>query len=430
MNQAQISPSVLDNVIDAPPSKSYTHRAIFAGTIARGESIIRNCLICKDTIATVKACKSFGADIVPKEQTFSVYGRGELITPTDVIDVGNSGTTLRLATGLSCHVRDGYVVLTGDESIRARPMKPLLDALKSLGIECWSARNNGSAPVIVKGSTLKGGDISIDGRVSSQFISSLLFTASKSSNPIRIRVEEGAVSKPYIDSTIRVMKDFGLRIERDQYSSFEVYGLEYLRPSKFVVPGDFGLSAFLLAGAALTEGKVTVNGLDFSMPQADRAIVDVLEEMGVRVVVDESNGRVTAEGQGRPLAGNFQLGDSPDLLPVVALLASKAEGVTEIRGVAHARFKESDRIMILARELKKLGIKVKELDDGLIIEGNNEVRGGSLDPDGDHRLFMAFCVLGLVCEEGCRVEGVESMYVSYPNFLSDLEKLGGKVEEI
>lgn len=430
MNQARVSSSSLDGETEAPASKSYTHRAIFAGTIARGESIIQNCLLCKDTIATVKACKSFGADIVPKQQTFSLYGRGDLTTPTNVIDVGNSGTTLRFATGLACHVRDGYVVLTGDESIRSRPMKPLLDALNSLGIECWSARNNGSAPVIVKGGTLKGGEISIDGSVSSQFISSLLFTASKSSNPVRILVEGGCVSKPFIDSTIRVMQDFGLKIDRDQYESFEVHGAESLRPSKFIVPGDFGLSAFLLAGAALTGGKATVKGLDFNMPQADRAIINVLEKMGVRVVVDESNGSVTVEGQEGISAAHFQLGDSPDLLPVIAALASKAQGVTEIHGVAHARFKESDRIMILARELKKLDIHVRELDDGLVIEGKKELRGGTLNPDGDHRLFMAFCVLGLVCEEGCRVEGVDSMYVSYPNFLTDLAELGGRVEEV
>ena len=428
--QVLVRPSVISGKLRAPPSKSYSHRAIIAASMTDGECVIENVSKSDDVLATINACKKFGASIAEEGDKLIVEGFSTPKAPDDVVNVQNSGTTLRIMTGVSCLVQSGYVVLTGDESIRRRPMQPLLDALNMLGGECWSTRLNGCAPIIVKGGGLKGGNAWMTGRTSSQFVSSILFSSPKALSDTTLTIQGELVSKPYVDASINVLERFGVRIEREGYRIFRIPSQQNFKPTCFVVPGDFGLASFMMAAALMTNGSVTVEGLSQDLPQADAAIVDILIEMGADVKLDYDSGRVSVSGGGKLRGGSFNLSDSPDLLPVVAVLATKCEGTVEITGVEHARVKESDRVSALAHALSTIGMNVREMVDGLSITRGKLVNHALLDPKGDHRLFMAYCLLGLILEEGCTVLGAESASVSYPNFLRDLTSLGAKLELI
>ena len=397
-----------------------------AALLSDGVSRVSNPLRARDIDATLRACRMLGATIVKSGEDVEVFGGG-LRLPEDVIDVGNSGTTLRFFTAISALAPEGFVILTGDESIRRRPMQPLLDALRLLGVECWSSRLNGCAPLIVRGGGLRGGEASIEGGVSSQFISALLLASVRSRDGVSLRVEGDPVSKPYIDATIEVLRRFGFRVEREGYELFRVEGGQRGEAACFKVPGDFGSASFLMAGAHLTEGEVKVNGLDLELPQADAAILDVLKAFGSEVEVGAGGVRVVGAGGGG--GGELDLRDSPDLMPVAAVMAAKSPEETLIKGVGHARFKESDRISTTALELRKLGVEADVLPDGLRIRGRRALEGGAtLESHGDHRLFMALTVLAASTKRGCKVRGAEWAEISYPDFLNDLRSLGARLE--
>lgn len=430
MNRLHVRPSAVSGRVDAPPSKSYTHRAFAISLITDGESIIRNPLISGDTLATVRICKQLGAEIVEEKDNRIIVRGGRICLPDDVLNAENSGTTLRFFTAVSSLAPPGHVILTGDDSLRRRPMQPLLDALRMLGVECWSSRGNGCAPIIVKSGGIRGGETIIRGDVSSQFISALLIASTKAEKHTIIKISEGPVSKNYIDATIEVLREYGFKIEREGYSVFTVNPGQSGCPASFKVPGDFSSASFILAGAYLTRSRVEVGNLDLTLPQADSVILDILKEFDVKVkIVDEV---VSAESSGpSPRDRIFSLRDSPDLVPVVAVMAAKTPSRTIIRGVKHARFKESDRISCTADELLKLGVEVEVFEDGMKITGREELEGGvELDAHRDHRLFMAFTILAASTKKGCVVNGLKWAEISYPNFLSDLEKLNVSFKEI
>lgn len=426
----RIYPSALSGKIKAPPSKSYTHRAIALATLAEGVSKIENPLVARDTIATFNACRSLGARIQEQNGFLETFGRTALDVPDDVIDVENSGTTLRIMTAVSSLIPKAFAVLTGDSSIRRRPMQPLLDALTALGSECWSARGDGRAPIIMRGGGLRGGQVTIRGDISSQFISALLIASPKAKSETSVEVVDNIVSRPYVDATLETMTLFGLKVVRDSYNFYKVPERQEYRPAHVRIPGDFSSAAIVLSGAILSGGHVSIEGLNTTLPQADRVFVDFLKRMGGDVKVDHATKTVTVGSSDALSGGMFDLSDSPDLLPVMAALSVKCEGEVSIVGIRHTRFKETDRIAILTQELSKLGISVKEGKGSLTIRSNRELKKRILDSHGDHRLFMVFCILGLASQEGLIVEGLETSDISYPNFISDLQKLGGKIEVI
>ena len=428
MVKVRVYPSVLSGRIRAPPSKSYTHRVVVMASLAYGISKIENPLVARDTVATFNACKAIGATVHDKSGMLEISGTSTLSVPDDIMDAKNSGTTLRIMTAVSSLIPSGFAVLTGDSSIRRRPMQPLLDALTALGSECWSARGDGRAPIIVRGGGLEGGRVAIKGDVSSQFISALLIASAMAKNETSIEVMDNLVSRPYVDVTLETMKKFGVKVQRDGYGFYKVpEGQEYV-PTSFSVPGDLSSSAIMLAGATLTGGHVSIEGLDPDFPQADWAFTDFVKRMGAKVNVDRNAKTVTVSSSNKLNGGTFDLSDSPDLLPVMAVLATKAKGDVSLVGIGHARLKETDRISILAHELSKMGVSVKEGKDSLTIRSHREVKKCVLDSHGDHRLFMTFCAIGLGTPEGLAVEGLETSDISYPNFIADIQRLGGKIE--
>lgn len=428
MKIALVRPSTISGEAVAPASKPYTHRAYAAALLSEGVSRIAYPLRSGDTDATRRACVLLGAGIEDEGDLVSVRG-GVFRTPDDVIDVGNSGTTLRFFTAISAHAPGGYAILTGDDSIRRRPMEPLLKALRMLGVECWSSKLDGTAPIVVRCGGIEGGEARIAGGISSQFISALIYASTRSRRGARIVVEGEPVSRPYIDASLEVLRRFGFRVEREGYSLFEVEGGQGGRPCEFRVPGDFGSASFLMEGACLTGGEVVVRGLSPDLPQADSAIIGILESLGCGVEV--SGDFVRVRGAERIHGGEYDLRDSPDLLPVVACIAARSREETVIRGVGHARFKESDRVMVMAGELRKLGVEAEPLPDGLRVRGRERIEGGCvLDPHGDHRVFMALTMLAASTERGCAVRDPEVSAISYPQFLDHARSLGLRVEVV
>lgn len=425
----KVNPSSIKGQITASSSKSYTHRAVLLASLCDGKSVIENPLLSRDTLATIQACKSLGVSI-SMDKLMIINGKSPLKVPDSIIDVENSGTTLRLISSMAALTTKGYSILTGDNSIRNRPMQPLLDALSSLGVKCWSSRLNGYAPLIISGGGIQGGKATISGRVSSQFLSSLLISTPLAEKKTIIHLEDKLVSRPYVDATLKIIEHFGGKIIEENNKSFKIPPLQNYIPNSFKVPGDFSSASFILAGGALSDGYVSVDGLDFQLPQGDKYIINILQQMGADVIVNKEKGNIIVQGTNNLGGGYFDLSNSPDLLPVVAILACKGKNEVFIRGVKHARFKETDRIAVLAKELPKLGVSVKELEDGLNIKGTKNLKPCTLNACGDHRMAMAFTIIGLSSKEGCRINGFESIDVSYPKFEEDIHSLGGKLEKI
>lgn len=414
----------LEGTIQAPPSKANTHRALIASSLAEGRSTIENALICEDTLATAEVCSMLGAEMRKVRNGFTVEGAPNPTTPEDVIHCQDSGSTLRFATPL-CALTDGISVLTGNEGLRRRPMEPLLAALGQLGVRCYSARADGRPPVIVFGGGVGGGTASIRGDVSSQFISGLLFGAPKAETDTEIVVTTQLESKPYVAMTLAVLRDHGVKVRPSSgYRQFTVpCGQDYL-PFNHVIEGDYSSAAFLLAAASITKSRVNITGLSKETLQGDRLMVEVLREMGAQVRVGKDH--VEVQGDPQSLKGTkIDARDVPDLAPVCAALACLVRGRTVISGGRRLRFKESDRIASLSSELGKMGCRITESDDGLVIEGGNMLHGAELDSHNDHRVAMACAVAALGAEGSTVIHGIECVNKSYPNFVRDLCSLGG-----
>jgi len=414
--ELKVEPSgSLEGEVKAPPSKSCTHRAVIIASLADGVSGISEPLLSSDTKASIRACKQLGAGVSGNLKIKGVSGN--LRNPNG-INVDNSGTTIRILTSV-CSTLDEKVTLTGDLSIQKRPMQPLLDALGQLGVKTNS--NNGCAPVTVRGPIINN-ICSIPGNVSSQYISGLLIAGGLTCMEIRVTTE--MKSKPYVDLTLDLMERFGVKVENNDYKGFTV-GKGTYKATEYTVEGDYSGAAFLLSAAALTDSDVVVKNLFKDSKQGDKKIVEILKEMGADIKVSKDSVRVRG---GNELHGiDMDLSQTPDLMPIASVLGALGKGKTLLHSVEHARFKESDRIDAMSRELKKMGAKIEEKKDGMILEGVKELKGAKMKGYHDHRIVMALAVAGLRADKASVIEGAESIPVSFPGFKEVMKRLGGKL---
>ncbi|MDI6820197.1 MAG: 3-phosphoshikimate 1-carboxyvinyltransferase [Candidatus Hodarchaeaceae archaeon] len=422
----RVKPSTLAGEVTAPPSKSYTHRAFSIGLLARGESRVIDPLLSFDTLATIDASRILGAEVKQEGTTWRIVGTaGHLEPRADLIDVRNSGTTLRFMSAIAA-LSPSSVHLTGDASIRARPMGQLIETLAKLGARARCEGPRGRPPVVVGGG-LKGGEVEITGAVSSQFISALLLACPYSEGGVELSITEELRSRPYVEITLEVLDAVGAKIKHNRaLTEFWIPGRQVFKATRFSIPGDFSSAAFVLGAAALTGVEVRVNNLDVRGAQGDKRIVDMLREFGVDLRVRGRTVEVTGAGG---LTGiEADCGDNPDLVPVLAVLGAVADGRTALTNIPHLRYKETDRLRALASELHKLGARVKELPGELHLRGVKQLKGASLTSYGDHRMAMALAVAGLVAKGETVIDGAESVKVSYPNFIDDMRKLGGRLE--
>ncbi|MCV0391814.1 MAG: 3-phosphoshikimate 1-carboxyvinyltransferase [Nitrosopumilus sp.] len=416
----KIEKSSITGEIICPANKSYTHRAIFLASLAGNNSKVENVLLSADTRATIEACRKFGAEIETSNSSIIVKNPINLSTKVPEINTENSGTTIRIASGIAS-LFSQEITLTGDASLQKRPMQPLLDALTNIGAHCTST--NGNPPITIKGK-ITGGNVSIPGNFSSQFISSLLICAPLTDKGINLTIEGNLVSKPYLDATIATMRKFGVSVQTSiPYKRYNISPQIY-NSATFVVPIDFSSLALLLSAVVLNGKDVTIKGNIGNLPQGDEVFIDILEQLGVTIMMDDE--QIKIESPEKLRGGKFDLSNSPDLLPPLSILALKSSTPIEIVNVKHARLKETDRIAIIARELVKIGIKIQENEDGLVLESSEKLVGAKLNSENDHRLFMAFCIAGMFVGD-CIITDPESVNVSYPDFISEMNRLGAKI---
>ncbi|MDG5775437.1 3-phosphoshikimate 1-carboxyvinyltransferase [Haloarculaceae archaeon H-GB2-1] len=426
---ADISNSRIHGTARAPPSKSYTHRAILAAGYAQG-ALVHDPLMSADPKATIRAVEAYGGSVEyhQDDDVLDVDGfHGRPDTPADVVDCGNSGTTMRLVTGTAA-LGDGLTVLTGDSSLRSRPQGPLLDAIAQLDGRAESTRGNGQAPLVV-GGDVSGGSVSIPGDVSSQFITALLMAGAVSEDGIDVVLETELKSSPYVDITIEVLDDFGVEAEATE-QGFSVPGGQSYEPEdgEYHVPGDFSSMSYLLAAGVLAaDDELVVEGA-YPSAQGDSAIVDIVQRMGGDVDWDRDNGIITVRQS--DLSGvEVDVGDTPDLVPTIAVLGAAADGTTRITNAEHVRYKETDRLSAMADELTRMGASVDEEQDALTIHGSEStLEGTTVETYDDHRVVMSLAVAALVADGTTTVTEIEHANVSFPGFFDLLYDLGATVE--
>ena len=414
----RFSGKTVKGVITPPPSKSYTHRAFFLSALSPGSCKVSNALDSRDTGATLNAIEAMGAEVRIRSDGIEIISNG-LHAPDRVVDADNSGTTMRLFTGIAS-MFGSPVTITGDASLRSRPMGPLLDALSEMNVKCSS--DNGKAPVTVCGPN-KGGDVRIKGNVSSQFVSSLMMTAPMLAADTAIHIDGVLSSGPYLNITENMMKHFGSDIVTND-SVIRIKGGTGYKGHDITIPSDMSSASFPLVAGALG-GSVTVRNMDMDGPQGDKRIVDILKEAGADVSIRGNEVTVSAN---ELKAMNIDMGDIPDLFPIVAVLLCTAPGKSVLYGAPQLRFKESDRIKATADMLSALGADVKETDDGCVISGVNRLKGGKAEHHEDHRILMSAAVASLLCDNEVTMTNSGCYDVSYPLFPDHLRKLGMNAE--
>jgi len=416
--RASISKSKIAGKVAAPSSKSYTIRGLMCAALARGESEIIHPLSSDDTEASLDVLSKVGVYVNQKEGSWQVTG-GDFREPDTDLFCGESAATLRFMTAI-CSIIPGRCRLTAGPSLSQRPVKPLVEALRQLGANC--SCQGELPPVTVEGGTLKGGVTELPGSISSQFVSALLFVSPFAEDTVTIRLTTPLESKPYVLMTLDCLEKFGVETKHSKdLREFEIPRQAY-QPVRYRVEGDWSSASYLLALGALS-GEVEVDNLNPESLQGDKIILDFLKDMGASVIVSEDS--VTVR-RSRLNAIRADLTDSIDLLPTMAVLAAVADGASEFTGIEMARLKESDRVTAVREGLERMGIKVTEERNRLTITGS-QPKGSVIDSRDDHRIAMAFSLLGSVAGETI-IDGAECVSKTYPEFWDVLKSAGGEVK--
>jgi len=416
--KASISKSEVKGKVKAPSSKSYTIRGLMCAALAKGESEIIHPLSSDDTEAAINVLSKVGIGVHQKGDSWQVTG-GNFHEPASELFCGESAATLRFMTAI-CSLIPGKCRLTAGSSLSRRPVKPLVQALRQLGVNCSSQGE--LPPVIVEGGKLKGGVAELPGDISSQFVSALLFIAPFAEEGMTIKLTTPLESKPYVLMTLDCLERFWITVGfSEELDQFEVLKQTY-KPVKYNVEGDWSSASYLLAMGALS-GEVEVENLNPESLQADKMILNLLRDMGAWVKVNKDS--VTVRKSGLE-AIQADLSHCIDLLPTMAVLAAVANGVSQFVGVERARLKESNRVSALRDGLERMGIKVGEETNRLTITGSKP-KGSVIDTKGDHRIAMAFSLLGLIAGE-TTINNAECVSKTFPQFWDILKNIGGEVK--
>jgi 3-phosphoshikimate 1-carboxyvinyltransferase len=403
--------------IRPPGSKSLTNRALVCAALAEGDSLVEGALDSEDTQVMIRALRRLGLsvdqDLVAR--TLAVRGCGGRIPVSEAdLELANSGTSIRFLTALAT-LGHGTFRLDGSDRMRQRPIADLLDALTQLGAHARSQTGSGCPPVVIRAAGLPGGRATVAGSISSQFLSGLLLAGPYAQRPVELVVRGALVSQPYVRLTLSVMAAFGVSVEAEDLSRFRLSpGMRY-RGCRYRVEPDASAASYFFAAAAVSGGRVTVEGLSRRSLQGDVAFCDCLARMGCDVVYGPD--AITVAGG--PLHGiDVDMNAISDTVQTLAVVALFAQGPTTIRGVAHIRHKETDRLGNLAAELRKLGADVEDTPDGVQISPR-PTRGATIDTYDDHRMAMSLAIAGLrtpgvvIRNPGCTAK-------TYPGFFHDL----------
>jgi|TARA_B100001971_G_C18260260_1_gene586116 3-phosphoshikimate 1-carboxyvinyltransferase len=414
--KVSLSKSEIRGKVAAPPSKSYTIRGLMCAALAKGKSELIYPLSSDDTEAAREVLEQLGISIHKKGDSWQVAG-GQLKKPTKGLFCHDSAATFRFMTAICALVPKKCQLLAGS-TLSKRPVTPLLQALRQLGVNCHTEDTS----VIVYGGRLKGKIAELPGDISSQFVSALLLISPLAEEAINIRLTSPPKSKPYLEMTLDCMEKFGINIQASKdFRKFEVLQQEY-RPTSYQIEGDWSSASYLLALGVIL-GEVTIVNLNLESLQGDKIVLNLLKNMGAWVSISDNS--VTVQ-RSKLKAITADLSDCIDLLPTLAILAAVANGESRLTGIKRARLKESNRVAALREGLTRMGIKVIEETDSLTIIGS-EPNGSIIDSQDDHRIAMAFSILGAVTGE-TTIDGAECVRKTYPEFWDVLKSLGGKVE--
>ncbi len=423
MDSIKITPSVLSGKVKVPPSKSFAHRAVLAAFLSGGECKINNIGLSEDISATLNCIKALGAEFEydDKKNNVLISRKADTSCGKLRLDCGESGSTLRfLITIALCFSQD--LEFTGRGRLMERPMKPVFNIFDKKGIK--HSLKNGI--LSVKGK-LSAGDFKIDGSVSSQFITGLLFALPLLDGDSRIIIENTLTSKGYIDITLDVLKKFGIKIENANYRVFTIKGNQQYKVKNYTVEGDFSQAAFFLVAGAIG-CNITCTGLKENSLQGDKKILDIIAQTGAKIEKVGTNGfKATATANMHGITVDAD--EIPDLVPIMAVLLAFCKGESRIVNAARLRIKESDRLAAICSELKALGADITEGEDFLIIKGVQVLSGNSISSHNDHRIAMATAIAACRCEGEVIIDGArKSVKKSYPDFFYDYKKLGGIAE--
>ena len=397
-----------------PCSKSYAQRALAVALLANGKSVLRNMDFCNDTLSALNCIKMLGAK-AERTDEHTIVVEGGLKPQGNLLSVGESGLSARLFTPIASLCSEP-IVISGEGTLLYRPMDMMIQPLRALGVDVRDG--GGRLPIEVCG-PIAGGEIAVDGSVSSQFITGLLLALPLAEQDTVINVSK-AVSKPYLDMTIDIASHFGVAIEHNDYEQFYVAGSQCYTPTTYSIEGDWSAAAMLLVAGAVA-GEVTVGNISMLSKQADVAVCRALVAAGAELTSEHD----TITAAHRPLHGfEFDATNCPDLFPALATLAAAAEGESRIKGTHRLEHKESNRAEAIRTEFGRLGIEVDLSEDDIMIIRGGAIRGGvEVDSHGDHRMAMTLAVAGLISERGVTITGAECVAKSYPEFFETIEGL-------
>ena len=411
----------IDAIIDVPGSKSITQRALIAAALASGESTLVNPLASEDTAFTAMALRAMGIEVESSVTEWMVKGRGGMIkTPAKEIFLGNNGTATRFLTSVAS-LGKGLFVIGGEKRMEERPIAPLINALQGWGVNIKSIKGTGCPPLEIRANGLSGGLTILPEGKSSQYLSSLLLVAPYANKKAMLQVKGAIPSRPYVNMTMAVMSSFGGKVKAGRdLTYFEIEQGPY-RPRSYQIEGDASSASYFFAAAAVSGGKVTVPNVPQNSMQGDTALIAMFKEMGCQVTYGEG---ITIKGPEKLKGIEVDMGDCPDVAPTLAVVAAMAYGRTVIKNVAHLRIKECDRLNAMATELARLGVRLEEKSDQLIIDGVGPaaLQGAKIETYKDHRIAMSFAVAGLVVP-GIVIINENCVAKSFPDFWERFAKL-------
>ncbi len=397
MNTLTLEPIArVEGTVNLPGSKSVSNRALLLAALARGTTRLTNLLDSDDIRHMLNALKTLGVsyELSADKTECTVHGLGRAFSSSEPVNLflGNAGTAMRPLCAALC-LSNGEFTLTGEPRMEERPIAHLVDALRQAGAHVHYLKKDGYPPLTIEGKGLWGGEVVIDGSVSSQFLTAFLMAAPLASGDVRIRIRGELVSKPYIDITLHIMKQFGVTVEHDDYQVFYVRGNQtYVSPGTFLVEGDASSASYFLAAGAI-KGKVRVTGIGKNSIQGDIRFADVLEKMGAKITWGDDF--IEAENVGELQAVDLDMNQIPDAAMTIATAALFANGKTAIRNIYNWRVKETDRLTAMATELRKVGAEVVEGHDFIEITPPAQLKHAAIDTYNDHRIAMCFSLVAL-----------------------------------
>lgn len=421
MQKFHIKRSSLNGSIKVPSSKSHTMRALVFAALAEGRSLIYNVLIAPDTTFMLKACEMLGATSRIKGDVVEIDGvNGDIPSVEDIIYAGNSGLILRFMTAIA-GLCPNYTVITGDHSIRhQRPMKILIEALSQLGVEVISAREDGMAPLIIRGNW-KGGRATLTGE-DSQYVSSLLIAGAFAKNPTELIVHNPG-EKPFVEMTLSWLRRFNIKYTNENYERYTINGHNRIKGFEYHIPGDWSSAAFPIAAALVTQSELVIENVDVNDVQGDKEIIQILKQMGAQIEIKEN---FLVVKPSRLKGQTIDVNPFIDAVTILAVLGCFAEGETRLINAAVARQKECDRLKCISLELKKMGADIIESNDSLIIR-QSPLHGANVNSHHDHRMAMSLSIAALNANGETVVENTECIAKTFPDFSTMLNSVGANV---